>query len=61
MKIGISDNIIRHYLENVYFINGHSYAGKSTMVKLLAERYGMICCRLAGMAGHDPRGTPALD
>ena len=44
MKIGISDNIIRHYLENVYFINGHSYAGKSTMVKLLAERYGMICC-----------------
>ena len=44
MKIGISDNLIRHYLENVYFINGHSYAGKSTMVKLLAERFDMICC-----------------
>ena len=44
MKIGISDNIIRHYLRNVYFINGHSYAGKSTMVKLLAERYDMVPC-----------------
>lgn len=44
MKVQISDNIIRHYLQNVYFINGHSYAGKSTMVRMLAERYGMIPC-----------------
>ena len=44
MKIQISGNLIKHYLRNVYFINGHSYAGKSTMVKLLAQRYGMICC-----------------
>lgn len=44
MKIQISDNIIRHYLRNVYFINGHSYAGKSTMVRMLAERYDMIHC-----------------
>ncbi|MBD5168686.1 MAG: hypothetical protein HDT20_00925 [Oscillibacter sp.] len=44
MKIQISDNLIKHYLQNVYFINGHSYAGKSTMVKMLAERYGMIAC-----------------
>ena len=44
MKIGISDNIVRHYLRNVYFINGHSYAGKSTMVKMLAERYDMVPC-----------------
>ena len=44
MKIQISDNLIKHYLKNVYFINGHSYAGKSTMVKLLSERYGMIHC-----------------
>lgn len=44
MKIQISGNLIRHYLQNVYFINGHSCAGKSTMVKLLAQRYGMICC-----------------
>jgi hypothetical protein len=44
MKISISDNIIKHYLRNVYFINGHSYAGKSTMVKMLAERYDMVFC-----------------
>lgn len=44
MKLQISANLIRHYLGNVYFINGHSYAGKSTMVKLLAERYGMVFC-----------------
>ena len=44
MKIQISDNLIKHYLRDVYFINGHSYAGKSTMVKMLAERYGMIAC-----------------
>lgn len=44
MKIGIETNIIRHYLENVYFITGHSCAGKSTMVKLLSERYDMIFC-----------------
>lgn len=30
--------------ENVYFINGTAYAGKSTMVRLLAERCGGIEC-----------------
>ena len=30
--------------ENIYFINGNAYAGKSTMVKLLAERHNGICC-----------------
>lgn len=44
MKIQISDNLIRHYLRNVYFITGHSYAGKSTMVKMLADRCGMVHC-----------------
>lgn len=44
MKIQISDNIIRHYLSNVFFISGHSYAGKSTMVKMLSERYDMVFC-----------------
>ena len=44
MKIQISDNIIKHYLQNVYFVNGHSYAGKSTMVRMLAQRYDMIHC-----------------
>ena len=31
--------------ENVYFINGTAYAGKSTMVKLLAEKYDGITCK----------------
>lgn len=44
MKIQISGNLIRHYLRNVYFITGHSCAGKSTMVKMLSERYDMIFC-----------------
>ena len=30
--------------ENVYFITGTAYAGKSTMVKLLAEKYKGIAC-----------------
>jgi dephospho-CoA kinase len=40
----IENNILRHYLKNVYFITGTAYAGKSTTVKLLAEKYDMICC-----------------
>lgn len=44
MKIGINGNILKHYLENVYFINGHSCAGKSTMAKMLSERFDMIHC-----------------
>lgn len=40
----IADNILRHYLRNCYFINGTAYAGKSTMCRLLAERYGMAHC-----------------
>lgn len=44
MKIPISDNLIKHYLRNTYFITGHSYAGKSTMVKMLSERFDMIFC-----------------
>lgn len=40
----IENNILKHYLKNVYFITGTSYAGKSTTVKMLADRYGMIFC-----------------
>ena len=32
------------YFKNAYFINGTAYAGKSTMVKLLAEKYDGILC-----------------
>jgi cytidylate kinase len=31
-------------LKNVFFINGTAYAGKSTMVKMLADKYGLIHC-----------------
>lgn len=30
--------------DNVYFINGTAYAGKSTMVKMLSEKYHGIAC-----------------
>ena len=40
----IDNNIIKYYLQNVYFITGTAYAGKSTAVKMLAEKYDMICC-----------------
>ena len=32
------------FFENVYFITGNAYAGKSTMVKLLAEKLNGILC-----------------
>lgn len=40
----IENNIIKHYLKNVYFITGTAYAGKSTMVQMLADRYGLVAC-----------------
>ena len=42
--MNIESNILRYYLRNVYFITGTAYAGKSTAVRLLAERYGLIFC-----------------
>lgn len=40
----IKNNIIKHYLKNCLFINGTAYAGKSTMCKMLAEKYDLILC-----------------
>ncbi len=40
----IDNRIIKHYLKNVMFITGTAYAGKSTMVALLAEKYGLVPC-----------------
>lgn len=40
----IENNILKHHLKNVYFITGTAYAGKSTTVKMLADRYDMIFC-----------------
>lgn len=42
--MNIANNILKHYLKNVYFITGTAYAGKSTTVKMLADRYDMIFC-----------------
>lgn len=35
---------MKEYFENAYFITGLAYAGKSTMVKFLAEKHGGIQC-----------------
>ncbi|MBQ2690818.1 MAG: hypothetical protein IJF53_01530 [Clostridia bacterium] len=40
----IENNILKHYLKNAYFITGTAYAGKSTTVKMLADRYDMVFC-----------------
>lgn len=49
---------------NVYFINGTAYAGKSTMVKVLAEKYNGIACEEnyhdALIANLDSREFPGL-
>ena len=44
MSIAIDCNILKNLFRNIYFINGTAYAGKSTMVKLLAEKHDGICC-----------------
>lgn len=44
MKISLESNILKNLFKNVYFINGTAYAGKSTMVHLLAEKYDAIEC-----------------
>jgi len=40
----INNLLIKYYLKNVLFVNGTAYAGKSTMVKMLADKYGLIHC-----------------
>ena len=37
-------NMDNQWFENAYFITGTAYAGKSTMIKLLAEKYDGILC-----------------
>lgn len=44
MKIQIESNLLRNLFQNVYFLNGTACAGKSTMVRMLAEKYDGICC-----------------
>ena len=59
--MNIGNNILKYYLRNVYFITGTAYAGKSTMVKMLAERYGMVFCgENYHIAVSDMVATPEL-
>lgn len=44
MFITIQSNLLKCLFKNIYFINGTAYAGKSTMVKMLAEKHNGICC-----------------
>lgn len=50
--------------KNVYFINGTAYAGKSTMVKKLAEKYNGIACEenyhLDHISNLDKKEFPAV-
>ena len=42
--MNINSNIVKHYLKNAMFITGTAYSGKSTMVAMLADRYGLVPC-----------------
>ncbi|MGN0972396.1 MAG: hypothetical protein ACI4OY_10595, partial [Aristaeellaceae bacterium] len=44
MPVTLHDSLLRQLLRHVYFINGTAYAGKSTMVRLLSEKHGGVCC-----------------
>lgn len=44
MSISLKSNLLKSIFQRVYFINGTAYAGKSTMVRLLAEKHDGICC-----------------
>ena len=55
----IDNGILKYYLKNVYFITGTAYAGKSTAVKMIAEKYGLVCCgENYHMAVSDTIATP---
>ena len=49
---------------NAWFINGNAYAGKSTLVRLLAEKHGGVACREnyhdALLPELDPKEFPCL-
>ena len=45
--------------DDAYFINGTAYAGKSTMVKLLAEKHGGVACEENYHDAYPDRLDPA--
>ena len=40
--MNIANNILKHSLQNVYFLTGTALAGKTTMSKILAEKHGFV-------------------
>ena len=42
--MNIKENILKYYLKNCLFINGTAYAGKSTMCKMIADKYNLVLC-----------------
>ena len=40
--MNISNNILKHSLQNVYFLSGTAMAGKTTMAKELSKKYGFV-------------------
>lgn len=42
MFMNIANNILKHYLKNVYFLIGTACGGKTTMAKEISKKYGFI-------------------
>ena len=42
--LALATNLLKRLFENVYFIIGTAYAGKSTMVRMLAEKHDGVFC-----------------
>ena len=40
--MNIAENILKHSLQNVYFLAGTALAGKTTMANALVEKYGFV-------------------
>ena len=40
--MNIADNILKHHLQNVLFVSGTAYGGKTTMTKRIEEKYGFL-------------------
>jgi adenylate kinase family enzyme len=40
--MNVANNILKHNLQNVYFLTGTALAGKTTMTKELSNKYGFV-------------------
>lgn len=40
--MNISNNILKHHLKNVYFLGGTACGGKTTISRVIAEKYGFM-------------------